>query len=698
MRCLKWISMLLAFLLMFTVIPATVAEDGIILDAGKGAEESLEIEMDGIDLDGPEAIDDPSLSLEDIDLELADAEDVQLIPEVEIQPEECKKSNDSSDFEIDEDGELTRYRGFDKNVVIPDGVKAIGYDAFANATLVESVIIPDSVIFIGGDAFCYCTGLKSIVIPDSVTEVKWGAFYGCTSLKSVQLSKSLKILSERIFSNCDSLEAITLPSGITDIEQNAFEGCDSLESVTIPASVTSIDRDAFSYSDKVIIRGTAGSYAEYFANAVGIPFNAPIVSIDEPSLNKYDDDYILYINQSCTLTATQKPDDLAQTLSWTSSDNSIATVDQNGTIKGVSQGRVTITANTADGKGQASQISIIVPEPTTIELSYNYGENKTIILNQTSPLRASRSIPYQYITGAEMPISWSSSDRSIISIESTENGMATLKGNKLGKATITATTPDSGTASIEIEVIRPKPNGIKIDQPGPIFLYTDEQIALTTTLTPVDAEASLTWDQSDFWIARVDQNGVVTGISEGWGEIYVRTDNGCSASIEVQVVRGPESVALDRKKATLGVKEKQTLKAIFTPSDTAAPLTWKSSKPAVATVSKTGKITAKKAGKTVITVTTANGKTAKATVTVMAAPKKVTLNKSGTVALKKGKKLKLKATLPKKTASALTWKSSKPKVASVDQSGTVIALKKGTAVITVKTFNGKTAKVTVTVK
>ena len=73
-------------------------------------------------------------------------------------------------------------------------------------------------------------------------------------------------------------------------------------------------------------------------------------------------------------------------------------------------------------------------------------------------------------------------------------------------------------------------------------------------------------------------------------------------------------------------------------------------------------------------------------------------NATGTVTLKRGKTLKLKATLPKKTASALTWKSSKPKIASVDQKGVVRALKKGTAVITVRTFNGKVAKVTIKVK
>ena len=199
------------------------------------------------------------------------------------------------------------------------------------------------------------------------------------------------------------------------------------------------------------------------------------------------------------------------------------------------------------------------------------------------------------------------------------------------------------------------------------------------------------------WATQARSFGV-RALKVGTAKITVKTDNGKLASATITVKPVPTKVKLNKTKATLGVKEKLTLKATVSPSKAYTTLTWKSSDKAIAAVSKQGVVTPKKPGTAVITVTTANGKTAKATVTVKAAPKKVTLNKSGTVELKKGKRLKLKATLPKNTASALTWTSSKPKVASVDQKGNVRALKKGTAVITVKTFNGKTAKVTVTVK
>jgi uncharacterized protein YjdB len=334
-------------------------------------------------------------------------------------------------------------------------------------------------------------------------------------------------------------------------------------------------------------------------------------------------------------------------------------------------------------------------------------------------------------------------------------------------------------ASLEMEVVRPEVDSIKIDQSGPIKLYPGKKYSLSATLTPVEAEAKLTWYSVDTGIATVDQAGKVTAVEPGDTEIYVETDNYHEASIDIHVLTPPEKITLsktkatlavgdtltlkktlapegaetgftwsssnpsvatvskkgkvtalevgtakitvktdngkkasctvtvkpaptkvklNKTKATLGVKEKLPLEAAVSPSKAYTTLTWKSSDKAVAAVSKQGVITPKKPGTAVVTLTTHNGKTAKATITVKKAPRKVTLNKSDTVSLAVGKKLKLKATLPEGTASALTWTSSAPKVASVDQKGNVKALKKGTAVITVETFNGKTAKVTVTVK
>jgi len=157
-------------------------------------------------------------------------------------------------------------------------------------------------------------------------------------------------------------------------------------------------------------------------------------------------------------------------------------------------------------------------------------------------------------------------------------------------------------------------------------------------------------------------------------------------------------VKVEKTKLTLGVKESYTVVATALPANAKTTYTYKTSNQKVATVDAKGKIKAKKAGKANITVTSANGKSATIKVTVKKAPGKITVTTKAK-SLKKGKSFKIKYKLPKNTASnKITFKSSNKKVATVDANGKVKALKKGKATITVKTFNGKTAKVKVTVK
>lgn len=725
MRFIKWLSALTILALLCAMLPAAVAEDemAVVLEGFPG--EGFDIDGDG--LEGVDVLGDSTLSLEDDELELDGLENGLINPEIYGQLETPLSSNDNGEFVIDEEGVLTRYRGFDKNVVIPDGVKKIGSEAFENDSIMENISIPSSVTYIGYNAFYKCTSLKSIVIPDSVTKMGSWVMASCTSLTSVELSNSLTDLPSYAFYGCDSLESIILPNGITnigsyafcycdklkevtlsnnlvDIGETAFAGCNSLESITIPSSVSIIDRTAFDNCDNVVFRGTTGSYAERFAEGVGIPFNAPIITIDEQTyyISDYDDNYlILYINQSRTLNVLQKPADLSRTLAWSSSDPSIVTVDQNGTIGGVSQGEAVITVNTVDGKGKAAQMKVVVPEPTKIEWSYRWEDDRDIILGQTEEIKVYTDTPYQDKTNVEMPITWSTSDSNTIAIEATEDNKATLKGNNLGKATITAATPDGGKASIELTVVRPEVESIKIDQKGRITLYPGDQFRLSATVMPVDANPSIQWGtfQGEENVT-VNENGLVKAIKPGEGTVWVSqlNSNAVEDEIDFIILIPPKKITLNKSKATLAVGDTLALKTTITPSNAETGLTWSSSAPKVAKVSNTGKVTARKPGKATITVKTDNGKTVKATITVKPAPKKVKLNRTKAT-LNVKEKLTLKASLtPSNAYTTLTWTSSNRKVATVTGKGVVTAKKAGTAVITVRTKNGKTARATITVK
>ncbi|MCR5100673.1 MAG: Ig-like domain-containing protein [Butyrivibrio sp.] len=155
---------------------------------------------------------------------------------------------------------------------------------------------------------------------------------------------------------------------------------------------------------------------------------------------------------------------------------------------------------------------------------------------------------------------------------------------------------------------------------------------------------------------------------------------------------------------TIGVGQKYQLQVNIYPEDaTDKSLTWKSTNSSVVAVSQSGVVTGKKKGAaTIDAVSNDGGLSASVRVTVTDSVKVtgVKLNKTSKV-LKAGKSFKLKANVKPSDATnkAVTWKSSNKKIAKVDKKGKVTAVKKGKAVITVKTKDGKyTAKCKITVK
>ena len=108
----------------------------------------------------------------------------------------------------------------DYSLTIKNGVLS-GY----TGTLPEEfdLVIPDGVKAIGAEAFKYCYQLTSVVIPDSVKEIRREAFRGCVMLASVTLPDGLKALPAEIFKECYAA-SITIPASMSKIELNALNG------------------------------------------------------------------------------------------------------------------------------------------------------------------------------------------------------------------------------------------------------------------------------------------------------------------------------------------------------------------------------------------------------------------------------------------------------------------------------------------
>ena len=154
-------------------------------------------------------------------------------------------------YEEEENGiTIIKYRGEDKEVVIPDKINgtkvtAIGDSAFSGCENLTDITLPESVTSIGGFGFSG-TGLTSITIPKNVRSIGNGAFYGCRSLKSITIPKGVSCIDYNAFMGCSSLTSITLPEGLETIQGQAFYGCSSLKSITIPEGVESIGETVFS--------------------------------------------------------------------------------------------------------------------------------------------------------------------------------------------------------------------------------------------------------------------------------------------------------------------------------------------------------------------------------------------------------------------------------------------------------------------
>ena len=237
----------------------------------------------------------------------------------------------------------------------------------------------------------------------------------------------------------------------------------------------------------------------------------------------------------------------------------------------------------------------------------------------------------------------------------------------------------------------------KITIPSTVSVEVGESLDIETTVTPANAEYTLTWSISDNSIATVYQNGMITGKSVGYADLKVKADNGVYAMCRVSVYRPTPTNVNMKSSLAMNVGDTYTLSPVVYPTNSKYTLTWTSSDTNVATVSSSGEVTAKSAGTANITVTTDNGKTA--TCKVEVSTKSVTdISIPSTLSLEVGETYTLTPSItPSDGETSFIWSSDNSSVADVSQSGVVTAKSAGTANITVTTDNGKTDTCSVTV-
>ena len=333
--------------------------------------------------------------------------------------------------------------------------------------------------------------------------------------------------------------------------------------------------------------------------------------VEAESISLSEETVSVRIGESKQLTAEVKPDNTTiKSVTWTSSDSEVATVDENGLVTAVASGSAVITATTENGL-QAT-CSVLVPvEAESVSLDKT---EATVSVGRTLQLKVTVSPE----TATDKSVTWKSSNEKIATVD--KDGLVT--GVSSGEATITVTTTNGKTAECRIIVSVPV-ESVTLDKEA-ATLETGETLALKATVRPENAgNKAITWSSSAENVASVDENGLVTAKAAGEAVITVVTADGykeasCTVTVTAPVVPVTK-VTLNKSELALEVGGAEKLSATIEPGDaTDKSISWKSSDESVAVVDKNGVVTALKAGTTTVTVTTADGNTATCKVTVSA--------------------------------------------------------------------------------
>ncbi|MCX7746277.1 MAG: Ig-like domain-containing protein, partial [Clostridia bacterium] len=468
------------------------------------------------------------------------------------------------------------------------------------------------------------------------------------------------------------------------------------------------------------------------------------VSVNPPTATLEVGDLASQDKKTVQLTATVSPSDATnKSITWTSSDNTVAKVDANGVVTAVSAGTATITATASNGKSATASITVVSKQSIPVS---SVSVNPPTATLEVGDLAAQDKKSIQ-LTATVSPsdatnksITWTTSDNAVAKVDA--NGLVTAVSP--GVATITATSVNGKSATASITVVSKQSipvSSVSVNPPtatlevGDLAAQDKKAIQLTATVSPSDAtNKSITWTSSNNAVAKVDTNGLVTAVSAGTATITAAASNGKSATTSITVVSKQSvpvivppivvpptvpvsSVSVSPGTATLEVgdlaaqdKKAIQLTAAVSPGDaTNKSITWTSSNDTVAKVDTNGLVTAVGAGTATITATSSNGKTASSAITVVSKQSvpvtSVSVN-PGTATLEVGdlaaqdkKTVQLTATvLPNDaTNKTITWTSSNNAIAKVDANGLVTATGAGAATITATSSNGKTANTVVTV-
>ncbi len=521
-----------------------------------------------------------------------------------------------------------------KNITLSSKLNYVNDGVFSGCSSLESVDLPDNISEIGANSFADCTNLKNIRFGKNLIHIDSYAFSGCSSLKSIEFPAGLQYIWSKAFIDCTNLSSVKLNSGLKQIGDYAFYNCLNLKKVRIPSSDTYLCDYSLGYYGKndnnykipdFIIVGDINSCAQRYANNNGFKFEEYKVNLSTPQItslknttggvklqwNKVNGAYGYRLYYRPASGGWKRFKDTTAT-SFTDS-SVVPNKTETYTIRCLDKDGNTISGFNSNGWS----IKYVPVAPTISKLNITTGGIK-LSWNKIAGVYGYR-LYYKPVSGGwkrfKDTTATSFTDSGVVpnktetyTIRCIDKNGNTVSGfNSKGWSkkytpvapTISKLENTSGGIKLTWNKIagvygyrlyyRPASGGWKRFKDTTATTYTDAAVKSGRTET--------------YTIRCIDKNGnTVSGYnSKGWSKKYVYNP--------------PKSIKLNKTSAYIGKKESVTLKYTLSAGSTST-VTWSSSNKNVATVSG-GKVTAKGAGATTITATTANGKKATCKVTVI---------------------------------------------------------------------------------
>lgn len=230
-----------------------------------------------------------------------------------------------------------------------------------------------------------------------------------------------------------------------------------------------------------------------------------------------------------------------KSVTYSSNNTKVVTVDSNGKVKAVAAGSAVVTAKTSNGKTATVNFTVSATGVAVTGVTATLSPADTINVGETTNIVAS----VQPANATDKQLTYSSSDASVATV----NAVGAITGLKAGTAVIRATAKNGKYAEVAVTVTAVKVTGVSLDK-------TETQLTVTgttnlkVTVAPENASnKKLVWSSSDEKIARVNQDGTVSAVAVGTATITVKTEDGaftatCKVTVKSENVNA-EGISLE---------------------------------------------------------------------------------------------------------------------------------------------------------